>query len=179
MGVGYQKDAEDQPAARQGAESPEWASLKGDVGDIADAAVQRGRHFLDAAKEQATVYVDRRKDNVAQSVTDLAGSLRESTSSFEDRPNIRAFVDSAAEGLDQLADSIRERSFADIFNEVEDVVRRRPAAVAAVTIAVGFLAARFIKSSAEGLRQEYAAQDSSSRSSPRGSNEGPKARDRA
>jgi hypothetical protein len=63
-------------------------------------------------------------------------------------------VDTAAEGLEQLADSIRDRSFADFFNEFEDVVRRRPATVAAVSVAVGFLAARFIKSTAEDLRYD-------------------------
>jgi hypothetical protein len=149
MSVGYQNGGKNQ----QGAEGADWDTLKEDVGEIAGAAVERGRHFLDSAREQATVYVDHRKDGVAQSVADLAHSLRESTSSFEDRPNIRAFVDSAAEGLDQLAESIRERSFADIFNEVEEVVRHRPAVVAAISVALGFLTARFIKSSAEGLRQ--------------------------
>ena len=83
-------------------------------------------------------------------------SLRESTHSFDERPNIRAVVDTAAEGLEQLAESIRDRSFADFFNEFEDVVRRRPATVAAVSVAVGFLAARFIKSTAEDLRYEGA-----------------------
>jgi ElaB/YqjD/DUF883 family membrane-anchored ribosome-binding protein len=152
MSVGYENGGKSQ---QPGAESPDWETLKGDVNDIAGAAVERGRHFLDSAREQATVYVDRRKDDVAQSVADFATSLRESTTSFDDRPNIRAFVDSAAEGLDQLAGSIRERSFADIFNQAEDVVRQRPAAVAAVTLAIGFLTARFIKSSAENLRHDY------------------------
>jgi hypothetical protein len=67
-------------------------------------------------------------------------------------------VDSAAEGLDQFADSIRERTVTDIFNDVEEVVRRRPAAVAAVTVAIGFLAARFIKSSAEDMRHGYGSE---------------------
>jgi hypothetical protein len=151
MSVGYQNGGKNQ----QGAESADWETLKDDVGDIAGVAVERGRHFLDSAREQATVYVDRRKDSVADSVADLATSLREATSSFEDRPNIRAFVDSAAEGLDHLAGSIRERTFSDIFNEMEDVVRERPAVVAAVSVALGFLTARFIKSSAEGLRQDH------------------------
>jgi len=154
MSVGYQNGGRNQ----QGAEGADWDTLKEDVGEIAGVAVERGRHFLDSARDQATIYVDQRKDAVAQSVADLATSLRESTTSFEDRPNIRAFVDSAAEGLDQLADSIRERSFADIFNEVEDVVRQRPAVVAAVSVALGFLTARFIKSSAEALRHDYAHQ---------------------
>jgi ElaB/YqjD/DUF883 family membrane-anchored ribosome-binding protein len=123
---------------------------------MAGAAVERGRFFIDSAREQATDYVDRRKSDVAQSVADFATSLRESTRSFDERPNIRAVVDSAADGLEQLADSIRERTFSDIFNDFEDVVRRRPATVAAVSVAVGFLAARFIKSTAEDLRQDGA-----------------------
>ena len=120
MSMGHENRSQDeQPQARPA----DWDSLKEEVGDAADAAVERGRSFLDAAREQATVYVDARKDAVAQSVADFATSLRTSTASFEDRPNIRAVADSAAEGLDQLADSIRQRSFAEIFSEGERLVR--------------------------------------------------------
>jgi hypothetical protein len=124
---------------------------------MAGAAVERGRYFIDSAREQATDYVDRRKEDIAQSVADFATSLRESTHSFDERPNIRAVVDSAADGLEQLADTIRERTFADIFNDFEGVVRRRPATVAAVSVAIGFLTARFIKSTAEDLRYDEPA----------------------
>src|SRR3954469_5470885 len=162
MSVGYQNGGESQQSetrtGAQGSETADWDSLKGDVGDIATAAVERGRTFIDSAREQATGYVDRRKDDIAQSVTDFAHTLREATSSFDDRPNIRAIVDSAAQGLDQFADSIRERTVNDILGDVEQVMRRRPAAVAAMTVAIGFLTARFIKSSADGLRD---AQDRS------------------
>jgi len=154
MGVG-QQDSDRNGQQTVGAE--DWDSLREDVSGIAGAAVERGRHFIDAAREQATDYADRRKDAVAQSVADFATSLRESTHSFDERPNIRAVVDSAAEGLEQLAETIRERSFADIFNDFEEVARRRPATVAAVSVAVGFLAARFIKSTAEDLRREAPA----------------------
>ena len=147
MGVGQQNTNRQQDNGTE-----DWDALKGDVGDIADAAVERSRYFIDTAREQATDYVDRRKDDIAQSVADFATTLRESTHSFDERPNIRAVVDTAAEGLEQLAGSIRERTFADFFNEFEGVVRRRPATVAAVSVAVGFLAARFIKSTAEDLR---------------------------
>lgn len=149
MGVGQQDTNRQQDNGTE-----DWDALKGDVGDIAGVAVERSRYFIDSAREQATDYVGRRKDDVAQSVADFATSLRESTRSFDERPNIRAVVDTAAEGLEQLADSIRERTFADFFNEFEDVVRRRPAAAAAVSVAVGFLAARFIKSTAEDLRYD-------------------------
>jgi ElaB/YqjD/DUF883 family membrane-anchored ribosome-binding protein len=151
MGVGQQDTSRN---GQQDNGTEDWDALRGDMSEMAGAAVERGRHFIDSAREQATDYVDRRKDDIAQSVADFATSLRESTHSFDERPNIRAVVDSAAEGLEQLADSIRDRSFSDIFNDFEDVVRRRPATVAAVSVAIGFLAARFVKSTAEDLRQE-------------------------
>lgn len=143
------------PGSSAGAQQPAegWGTVKDDVGQIAEAAVEQGRHFLDSAKAQATSYVDKRKDDAAQSVSDLANTLRETLKQFDDRPNIRAFADSAAEGLEQLAGTIRSRSFNEIFDDVEQVMRRRPGTVAAASLAVGFLAARFIKSSAEGIRQ--------------------------
>jgi hypothetical protein len=151
MGVGQQDtNMNGGPEVR----GEDWDSLRSDVTDMAGAAVERGRHFIDAARDQANDYAERRKDDIAQSVADFATSLRESTNSFEQRPNIRAVVDSAAEGLETLAGTIRERSFADIFNDFEDMARRRPATVAAVSIAVGFVAARFLKSTAEDFRQD-------------------------
>jgi ElaB/YqjD/DUF883 family membrane-anchored ribosome-binding protein len=150
MGVGQQNTRNHQ----QDSGTEDWDALRGDVGEMAGAAVERGRYFIDSAREQATDYADRRKDDIAQSVADFATSLRESTHSFDERPNIRAVVDSAADGLEQLADTIRERTFADIFNDFEGVVRRRPATVAAVSVAIGFLTARFIKSTAEDLRYD-------------------------
>jgi len=163
MSVGYQNGGKNE----QRAEGADWDTLKDDVGQIAGAAAERGRHFLDSAREQATLYMDHRKDAVAESVTDLATSLREATSSFEDRPNIRAFADSAAEGLEQFAGSIRDRSFIDIFNEMEDVVRERPAVVAAISVTLGFLTARFIKASAEGMRQDYGQRSQAGQSAGR------------
>jgi ElaB/YqjD/DUF883 family membrane-anchored ribosome-binding protein len=149
MGLGQQNSNNPQDAG-----SDDWDALRGDVGDMAGEALERGRYFIDSAREQASDYAGRRKDDIAQSVADFATSLRDSTHSFDERPNIRAVVDSAADGLEQLADSIRERTFSDIFNDFEEVVRQRPATVAAVSVAVGFLAARFLKSTAEDLRQD-------------------------
>jgi hypothetical protein len=149
-----------QQRQNQGAGPEDWNALKDEVGEIAGAAVERGRTLLgstlDSAKEQATSYVDERKDQAAQAIADLASSLREACQEFDDRPNIRGFVDSAAGGLEQLADSIRERSFNEIFELGEDLVRRRPGSVAVATMLAGFLAARFIKSSAENIREAEA-----------------------
>jgi hypothetical protein len=161
MSVGFdnrepQRQGQQSSAQRSGPEggaAPEWNAIKDDVSQIAGAAVEQGRQFIDSAKEQAAGYVDQRKDEAAESIQNLARSLRDACKQFDDRPNIRAFADSAAEGLEQFAGRIRSRSFNELFEEVEDVVRRRPGVVAASTMAAGFLLARFIKSSAEGIRE--------------------------
>ncbi|HEY8565893.1 MAG TPA: hypothetical protein VIL65_10360 [Beijerinckiaceae bacterium] len=163
MSVGYENGGKSAPAEN---ETPDWQTLKGDVSEIADAAVARGRDFVDTARSQVTDYADKRKDDAAQSVADLASSLRESTKAFDDRPNIKAFVDTAAEGLDQLADSIRTRSVTDLYGEVEQTMRQRPGAVAAVTFAAGFFLARLIKASSDGARSEFASPQGRSMQDP-------------
>ena len=155
MSVGQQNTGQPNPNQRNssGAEpAADPGALKQDVEQVAEAAAERGRQFVDSARAQATGYVDQRKNDLAQSVADLAKALRDASQPFDDRPNIRALVDNAAGGLDQFADTIRNRSVSEIYGDVEDLLRRRPAAVAATTLAAGFLLSRFIKASAENMR---------------------------
>jgi hypothetical protein len=134
--------------AAGGQTGPGWDALKEDVGEMAETAMEQGRHIFDSAREQATGYVDQRKDQLAQSVADLANTLRQSGGGF-DQPSIRAVVESAAGGLEQVAENIRARSFGDMVDNVETMVRRRPAVAAVATMTVGFLLARFVKASSE------------------------------
>lgn len=129
------------------------SELTGLASDIASTAVNHGKQLIDAARGQATGFLDQRKNDTAQSISDLASSLRDSGKTFEDRPNILAFMGSAADGLEQLADGIRDRSFAEIYADAEDFARRKPLVVGAATLAAGFLLARFIKSSADELAE--------------------------
>jgi len=156
MATGQQNRESQMSGKTQGATAgqtgPEWDALKGEVGDMAETAMDQGRQLLDSARDQATGYVDQRKNDAAQSVVGLANTLRESAGSFGDRPSIHAVADSAAKGLEQLAENIRERSLTDILDDVETMVRRRPGVAAAVTLTAGFLLARFVKASADAAR---------------------------
>lgn len=143
-----------------GVGSQDWGAIKDEVTEIAETAVERGRHLLDStldsAKQQGIGYLDQRKDELAERVAEFGRALRDAMSEFDDRPAIRGFVDTAAGGFDQFAEAMRARSFNEIFEDVEELVRRRPAAAAGATMMVGFLIARFIKSSAEGIREAEA-----------------------
>ena len=121
--------------------------LRHDVEDTASLAAERSKGLAAAARQQALSYVDDRKGEAARSVSDLAKSLRDSGKTFDDRPNIRAFFDSAAEGLDDLAGSIERRSLDDFYREAEAYARRSPVTVAVGAFAAGFLLSRFVKAS--------------------------------
>ncbi|MCJ2069865.1 hypothetical protein MKK75_13860 [Methylobacterium sp. J-030] len=128
-------------------ERAQWRALQGDVEGLADVAAERGRGLLDAARLQAQGYVEQRKTDAAQSVHDLAQTIRNSGRDLGDKPNVRAFFDSAADGLEQLGSSIERRSLGDFYSEAESFARRAPVAVAVGTFVAGLIAARFIKSS--------------------------------
>ena len=130
-----------------GAPSENLDDLRHDVEDSLGVAAERGRGFAAAARSHAQSFAEGRKSEAARSVADLAQSIRDSGRTFDDRPNIRAFFDSAAEGLDDLAGTIEKRSFGEFYEEAEAFARRSPVAVAAATFAAGFLLARFVKSS--------------------------------
>jgi hypothetical protein len=111
---------------------------------IDDLLFGRGREFLEAARGHAADYAQRRKGDAARSVADIARSLRASGHAFDDRPHIRDFVDAAALGLENLADDIRNRSFREMYGEVEHFARRRPLLVAAAAGLAGFAIARWL-----------------------------------
>ena len=125
----------------------EFDDLKREVEDTADVAIERGRGFAAAARSHALNFAEGRKTEAARSVGDLAHSLRDSGRTFDDRPNIKAFFDSAAEGLDELAGSIEKRTFSDLYADAEDFARRSPVTVAVATFAAGFLLSRLVKTS--------------------------------
>lgn len=129
---------------------------------IDDLLYGRGREFLKTARGHAADYAHRRKGDAARSVEGIARSLRDSGHAFDDRPNIRDFVDAAALGLEHLADDIRTRSFRDMADAAEGFARERPVLVAAAAGLAGFVLARWLTRSRHGdksRRDEWSAYD--------------------
>lgn len=128
--------------------SGSWEDLKDDLSDaVHETVTGRGREFLEAAKRHAAEYASSRKAGAAHSVEDVAHSLRESGRAFEDTPHIRAFVDSAAEGLENFASDIRDRPLDDLYADAEDFARRHPVIIASGAGLAGLMIARFFKAS--------------------------------
>lgn len=123
--------------------------------DVKDRA-QEGVH---EAKERARSYFAEQKDAAASRLGGLAEVLRNSARDLDERGGASAgLADGAAERLERVAGSLRERDLDGLLDEVERFARRRPALFVGGAVAAGFLFIRFSKSSSErrrGIREEH------------------------
>jgi hypothetical protein len=148
-------DLNQSSTVQQSSDAVDLDSLKHDVSQVTDAAVERGHSLLRSASEQATGFLDGRKNDAANSVAEAAKMLRTSAQqAFGDRSAINAIVNTAVGRVERFSDTLRDRSAAEIVHDVEAALRRRPTTVAVITIALGFLGARFVRASAGGLRNQ-------------------------
>ena len=115
-----------------------------------DDLFEEGHRLTGQATDEVYRFADGRKTAAADALHDLAKSVRDSAEAFEDRPNLQAFFDSAAQGLDGFASSVHDRSFAQLYSDAEEFARQRPVTVAAGGAFVGLLLTRLARSS--GLR---------------------------
>lgn len=103
--------------------------------------------FADVIRGQATGYAEKRKTDVARAVSDVAEAIRGSGSDFTSYPHVKAFFDNAAQGVEELAGDISRRTLAEIYDEAEAAVRRRPGVTVAAAALAGFALLRLFRAS--------------------------------
>jgi uncharacterized protein YozE (UPF0346 family) len=135
-----------------------------------------GGGIVDKAKEQATKQLLTQKDRATDGLGSLANTIRQSAQPLRDQQHdaVAQYVDQAADQLERLSATLRERELGELVKDAERFARRQPALFVGATFAAGFIAARFLKSSAEQAQrsQSYGSQsrayDESSRFEERG-----------
>jgi hypothetical protein len=85
-------------------------------------------------------------DQFAQVVRDFGQDLRQ-----RNQGNIAQLTDRAANQIEHVSDYL-QRDINEIVDDVSDFARRQPAVVLIGALALGFLGARFLKSSSQGQR---------------------------
>jgi hypothetical protein len=131
--------------------------LKSQADELMRAAQQRAK---DIASEQ--------KDAAAAQLGCMARGLRDAAQSMRGESEFAGrYAGKAAEGLERVAQDLEGASFDDLVERTENYARRNPAAFLGGAVAVGFLFARFLKSSRDrgaghGAVQAYRAPSESS-----------------
>jgi hypothetical protein len=88
---------------------------------------------------------------VAAQLNSIAGALHKTATQLgsDEQEALAQYTEQAASGLERFSHSIRDQDFNTLVRQVEDFARRQPAVFIGSAALLGFLATRFLKSSAE------------------------------
>lgn len=119
-------------------------------GAAAEARQQASR-LADEAQQRARSLIEQQKVTAADAVHGWASALRTTARQLEEQEQGMSgrYAEWAADGIDRISRSLREQDLDALVHQVEDFARRQPALFLGGAVALGFLASRFLKSSAE------------------------------
>lgn len=144
---------------RQGFESSGGASGQGEgIREQAHEASAKAQEAAAAARdrvtEQAYSYADKGKQRLADTINDIAVSIREAGHKLheEHQEGPAGYVDSTADQIERMARYLQQRDVHELYESVENTARQHPAAFIGATFAAGLLAARFLRSSTDRQR---------------------------
>jgi hypothetical protein len=101
------------------------------------------------ARQQITSQLDSQRERAAERLEGIAEALHDTGHQLRDRGQapVGDFADTAARQIDQITRYMRDKSVDQFLEDVEQFARRNPGLFLAGAFGLGFLAARFLKSS--------------------------------
>ncbi len=113
-----------------------------------DAVMSQANATLSGVRDAAIEKADAARETLSDVGARLASTLeRASADAPQDALKSRV-LSSVAEGLNRASTTLRQRSVADLTDDVKVLAKRHPGAFMAAAAVVGFAAARFVRSSA-------------------------------
>lgn len=108
-----------------------------------------GSGLMDTIRQQANSRLSSQKGRAADSLGSVVEAIRQTGQQLKDKNGTLAgYADNAATQVERFASSLRDRDVSDIVDDVKMFAQRRPAVFLGTGVAIGLIAARFLKSSA-------------------------------
>lgn len=105
-------------------------------------------------KEQAAEVVGQQKTSVADRIGGYSSAVHKSAESLEQNdPNIAWLTHRAADRLSGIADYVRNRDFAELKSDAEDIARDHPAAFFGGLFVAGLVVGNLLKASGRAVAQ--------------------------
>ncbi|MGQ9367457.1 hypothetical protein [Azospirillum sp. ST 5-10] len=136
-------------AERKAREAMERAEHE--AGRMREDAADQGRHMVGSARDRIRTLFEQQSHRAADQLGGVAHALHQAAQQLEEEnqgPAAR-YVDTAAERVERMADTLRDSSVDDLVGMVESYARRQPEIFLGAAFAAGFLFSRFVKSSGE------------------------------
>lgn len=123
---------------------------------VAGQAQEKAQEAAGQAKGRAREEIDRRSTEAGEQVSTTAQDLRSvgDTLREQGKEGPAKIADQAADRAERLGGYLKDSDADRILNDVEDMARRQPWAVALGGVALGFAAARFLKASSSQRYQQ-------------------------
>jgi hypothetical protein len=143
----------------QSKESGDRSGLK----PATDGAGEKGNGavttIVERLRQRAGVQLATQKDKATDGIGTVARAFRRTTQELREQRNdtLAQYIDGAAEKLEQLSSSLKNREVGDLFRDVQEVARRQPVVFVGSAFAIGLLGARFFKSSAPHRSHQVSA----------------------
>jgi hypothetical protein len=127
--------------------------------EVAGKAQEQASKATDRAREQVRDQVDRRSTEAGERVRSAAGDARSVAEQLrrDGKDTPAKYAEQAADRAERLGDYLHEADGDRILRDVEDFGRRKPWAVVAGGLAIGFMASRMLKASST---ERYRASES-------------------
>lgn len=126
------------------------ARVREEATKLRGQATDRARSAAEQGKTRATETID----GLARAVHEAAGNLEQQVS-----PQVAQYAHRAADALDNLSDSLRNKSVDELVDDARSFARRSPAVAIGAAVAVGFALARFLKATQSPAAGSYRRSD--------------------
>ncbi len=124
---------------------------------------REGPAFLDDLLSMAGSLAGSRKEYAAAQLESLADSVRQFSEAMPDIPTVKAYAETAADSLDELADYVVESELSDMMADAREFTRRHPLATFGGSIAAGLVITQLVQSRAQSMRSAMRPRGSSTR----------------
>src|SRR5215217_9525117 len=137
------------------------ASMSGQGTEIIGQAQDQAMKLVDTARPQATSQLGTQQQRLAGTLTTVATALHQASREMrnQDEGPIADYVDTAANQVEQFANTLREQDLEQLMTTTAQFARRQPALFLGAAFALGFAATRFIKSSSPSSGGQMSSRD--------------------
>ena len=139
-----------------GADAPFTEQVKDQVKQQTQQVVQQGQQYAGQAVDLLSTRVKsalgQQKDHLAAGVTDVAQVVKQSADDLRGKglgSLASPYIDQVAQKLTDFGMAAQQKDIDEVIRDTEDFARLQPAAFVGIAALVGFVAARFLKSSAQ------------------------------
>ena len=128
-------------------ETDSKTELKKSAEAVADTASKLARDATETAKSKIEATTAQARDGIASEMQDTAAALRRAAQEVRDGSPQGSTFSYLADGLADMADSVKGQNVSDLFGIVNDFARRNPVAFLGGAALLGFATSRFAKAS--------------------------------